>query len=158
MVGSLVAMGVFALSSYVNLNLALQDAEPFAITHTEHIEAKEIEVATSDSSVKSQDNTEGVVRSYFKDVPIMAKIAWCESKFKHTGSGGVILRGMINPSDIGVMQINEQYHSKTAQILGINLYTLDGNLKYARYLYEREGTRPWASSQKCWEGNSLARN
>jgi hypothetical protein len=79
----------------------------------------------------------------------MANIAWCESKFRHNGSSGVI-RGQINRSDLGVMQINEYYHADTASKLGINIHSLSGNLAYARYLYEREGTRPWNSSKHCW--------
>jgi hypothetical protein len=85
----------------------------------------------------------------------MRRIAWCESKYHHTDpQSGQIIRGFVNRNDIGIMQINETYHGKAAQALGIDLYSLDGNLRYARYLYDREGTRPWSSSQPCWSGSA----
>ena len=37
-----------------------------------------------------------------------------------------------NAVDVGVMQINEDYHLDTAQSLGMNIYSIDGNLAYAR--------------------------
>lgn len=90
------------------------------------------------------------VQEYFKDTPIMAEIAWCESRFRHLNKEGEIFRGKVNKHDIGVMQINTLYHEEAAKKLGINLYTLEGNLAYARHLYETEGTRPWNSSKPCW--------
>lgn len=97
------------------------------------------------------------VYEYFLDIPIMAHVAKCESEFRHYGGDGNIIRGKVNRSDIGVMQINEYYHGKTAGKLEIDLYTLEGNLEYARWLYEKEGTVPWASSSPCWnKDNHLA--
>ncbi len=46
---------------------------------------------------------------------------------------------------IGVFQFYEVIHSRTARTLGYDLATDDGNLGYARYLYELEGTTPWQS-------------
>lgn len=100
--------------------------------------------------VKVPQTTREHVESYFNDIPIMVEIARCESQFRQTNKGGTILRGEINSSDLGVMQINEYYHGKTAKKLGYDLYTLDGNMAYARYLYEKEGVRPWKSSSRCW--------
>jgi len=48
------------------------------------------------------------------------------------------------------MQINEYYHTDKAKKLGLNLRTVEGNLAYAKYLYDKEGTQPWISSSKCW--------
>ena len=93
---------------------------------------------------------EEYVRAYFADAPIMAEIAACESKFRHFGKNGSVLRGEIVREDIGVMQVNEYYHKKTAQKLGLDLYSIEGNVTYARYLFEKEGTTPWLSSSKCW--------
>ncbi len=80
----------------------------------------------------------------------MAEIARCESRFRHFGKNGDIIRGEINSLDVGVMQINEYYHKANAKKLGLNIYSLRGNLAYAKGLYEREGTTPWLSSSKCW--------
>ena len=95
-------------------------------------------------------NTELYVRHYFADFPIMAKIAYCESRFRQFDKNGKIIRGIENRSDVGVMQINEFYHLERAKKMGIDIYTLDGNLFYARDLYEREGARPWMASSPCW--------
>lgn len=94
---------------------------------------------------------EQYVREYFKEVPLMAEIARCESRFRHLDERGEVLRGELSLEDVGVMQINEFYHEETAEVLGLNLHTLDGNLAYARWLYSREGFTPWYSSSKCWQ-------
>lgn len=94
---------------------------------------------------------EEYVRDYFKDIPVMAEIARCESTFRHVTKEGTIVRGEVNPDDIGVMQINEFYHTTTADTLGHDLYTLEGNLEYARSLHERKGTSPWSASKACWD-------
>ncbi|MEK7531713.1 MAG: hypothetical protein AAB545_02175 [Patescibacteria group bacterium] len=90
------------------------------------------------------------VNIYFNDAPIMAKVAWCESRFRHTDKEGNVFRGSINDHDVGVMQINEDYHLDTSKKLGFDIYTLRGNMAYARYLYREQGTKPWNSSSKCW--------
>lgn len=90
------------------------------------------------------------VREYYADTPILAKIAWCESRMRHLDENSEILRGMKVPEDIGVMQINTRYHLEDAVELGIDLYSLSGNLEYAKHLYEKQGTKPWAASKACW--------
>ena len=103
-------------------------------------------------------DVEAKVREYFKDVPIMVRVAYCESRFIHTDPAtGEVMRGWINPSDVGVMQINEYYHKATAEQLGFNLHTIEDNLAYARNLYEREGTQPWSASRPCWQGSLAMR-
>jgi hypothetical protein len=105
----------------------------------------------------TESNTEQTVRTYFEDIPIMAEVAWCESRFEHVNAEtGQVKRGHINPKDIGVMQINEYYHQATANKLEVDIFSLEGNLEYARYLYEREGTRPWNASRPCWQESTLA--
>lgn len=94
---------------------------------------------------------EARVKAYFADIPIMAEVARCESRFRHIDvRTGEVLRGEINYLDRGVMQINEGYHGDTAVRLGFDLMTLEGNMAYARYLYEKQGTQPWVSSSPCW--------
>lgn len=93
---------------------------------------------------------ESYVRSYFAKTPILAKVAYCESKFKQWNSDGSVHRGVLTPADVGVMQVNEYYHNDRAEKLGYDLETLDGNLGYAKYLYSRQGTAPWSASEKCW--------
>lgn len=90
------------------------------------------------------------VREYFADTPVMAEIAWCESRYRHLGPDGEIFRGKVNKSDIGVMQINTAYHEEDAKEMGLDLYSLSGNLEFARHLYVTQGTHPWNSSRPCW--------
>ena len=93
---------------------------------------------------------EEYVREHFENYPVMAEVAGCESSFRQFGKNGDIIRGRVNDDDVGVMQINEYYHGDTSDRLGINLYTLEGNIDYATYLFEKEGTSPWLASSKCW--------
>lgn len=98
------------------------------------------------------------VEEYFADVPMLIRVAECESRFRQFDENGNVFRGVV-PSDVGVMQINEMYWGKTASKLGIDLYTTKGNMQYARYLYEKEGLDPWSSSEHCWaQGTQLAVN
>jgi hypothetical protein len=110
-------------------------------------EAPVVEAVTSSATVADQ------VQAYFSDMPILADVAKCESEYRQFDKSGQVLRGVQNPQDVGVMQINEFYHKETAQKLGLDLHTLDGNMAYARYLYERQGTRPWNYSSSCWSKN-----
>jgi hypothetical protein len=96
-------------------------------------------------------STEAYVRDYFKDTPLLAEIARCESTFKQFDRNGNVIRGKVNSDDIGVMQINTYYHGESAEKLGYDIYTIDGNLSYAKHLYEKYGDDPWSSSSKCWK-------
>lgn len=90
------------------------------------------------------------VEAYFYDIPVMADISKCESHFRQFDKEGEIYRGKQNNRDVGVMQVNEDFHLAASKKLGYDIYTLEGNMAYARYLYEREGTTPWNSSKPCW--------
>ena len=95
-------------------------------------------------------STEQKVKEYFEDIPVMIDVVRCESQFRQFNSNGQPLRGLVNSDDVGVTQINEFYHGATAKKLGHDLTTLEGNMAYARNLYEREGTAPWVHSSSCW--------
>jgi hypothetical protein len=94
--------------------------------------------------------TKEVVSEYFADLPIMVDIARCESQFRQNDKDGTTLRGVVNSADVGVMQINEKYHLVDSKKLGYDIHTIEGNMEYARYLYEKQGARPWISSSACW--------
>lgn len=80
----------------------------------------------------------------------MVDIARCESTFRQFDKNGNVLRGVANRYDVGVMQINEYFHLEKSKKLGYDIYSIEGNMAYARYLYEREGARPWLASSNCW--------
>jgi hypothetical protein len=98
------------------------------------------------------------VKTYFSKTPVLARIAKCESTFRQHDKNGNVLRGKVNSRDVGVMQINERYHSAKAKSLGLNLHTLEGNMRYAEILYKEQGTSPWKASSHCWGGNSIIKN
>jgi hypothetical protein len=122
--------------------------------------ASEVEMAVEPvpKEIKAEDyqpitdskNIEKFINDYFADIPILAEIAKCESHYRHLNSSGVVLKGNQNRFDRGVMQINILYHAKTAERLGLDVHNLDDNVAYARYLYEKEGAKPWMSSSACW--------
>ncbi len=99
---------------------------------------------------KKLNSTKDIVKDYFRDIPVLVDVAYCESGIVQFNADGTVLRGFVNPQDVGVMQINEKYHLETSLKMGINIHTLDGNLEYARFLYETQGTRPWEYSSHCW--------
>ena len=115
-------------------------------------------VATTTQSVTmpASQSVEDYVRDYFKDAPIMAEIAHCESRFKQLNADGSVVK---NPhsSAVGAFQVMASIHASTAKnALGLNIYTLKGNAAYARYLYENEGTAPWNDSKACWGKSAQA--
>jgi hypothetical protein len=81
--------------------------------------------------------------------PELSKIAQCESGMRQFNSDGTVLLGRVNPMDVGILQINLQYHGQRAQELGIDLYTLEGNIEYGFLLYQEQGATPWKWSNPC---------
>lgn len=103
----------------------------------------------STSTIKTQ-NIESKVKAYFSDLPIMQKIAYCESRNRQFAEDGSVFRGVVNTKDVGIFQINEKYHLSDSKKMGLSIDTIDGNMKYARHLYESQGTQPWSASRPCW--------
>jgi hypothetical protein len=132
-----------------------------AIAETPKPDQQDVVEKVSTKEVEMIMSTEQYVRKYFSDIPIMIQIAKCESTFRQLDDNGEVHRGKVNSQDVGVMQINEHYQLQTAEKENYNIYTLEGNTAYARVLYEKQGTAPWASSKACWgkyENQDLAIN
>jgi hypothetical protein len=91
------------------------------------------------------------VKNYFSKTPILARIAKCESQYRQYTTNGDLLRGREVREDVGVMQINETYHKAVSAKLGYNIYSMEGNLAYGKYLYDHQGTAPWSASAPCWD-------
>jgi hypothetical protein len=110
-----------------------------------------VAAAVQAPAVPAAQSVEQYVREYFKDAPVMAEIARCESRFRQYDSAGRVLRNEQGSSAMGVFQIMASIHAASAKKnLGFDIYTLEGNAAYARYLYERSGTRDWNASKACW--------
>lgn len=93
------------------------------------------------------------VRTYFKDAPVMVRIAKCESGFLHYDPKRPSrLRKNPDPrsSASGVFQILLKTHGPDARKLGFDITTIKGQLGYAKHLYKQRGTRDWNESRACW--------
>jgi hypothetical protein len=115
--------------------------------------------ATTTTEVRSfstSTDIESYLHEQYFDAPILIEIARCESEFRQFDKNGKIVRGRANPDDVGVMQINEFYHSETARKMGINLETTEGNVAFGKYLYAKYGTSPWSASEPCWSKSKIA--
>ncbi len=99
---------------------------------------------------------EEYVRDYFADTPVLAEIAKCESQFRHFDKKGNLLKNP-NSTAIGAFQIMSSIHYTQADKLGLNINTLQGNLAYAKYLYDKQGTKPWNASKACWGKTDVAK-
>ncbi len=134
--------GAFINTTDINTNL---DQNNIISTSTE--------IISTSTTNKVNDEIESKVKTYFSDTPIMQKIAYCESRNRQFDTDGSVIRGVVNSKDVGIFQINEKYHLSDSQKMGMNIHSVEGNIKYAKHLYDTQGTRPWNSSKPCW-GNA----
>lgn len=118
-------------------------------------------IAPSVAHATTDSNSSGLVSSIKVEagkaptVPqVLLDIAYCESgnNQKAIGYNYRYVNGKrtVSSRDIGMFQINERYHAKSAKALGMDIYTQSGNTAYALYLYKRNGTRDWNASRHCW--------
>ncbi|MEX0931374.1 MAG: hypothetical protein WDZ88_01345 [Candidatus Paceibacterota bacterium] len=147
-------MSIITLATFITLSLFGSSTSDFVINHdtsvteASYIERTRLKERTAEELKKE---TLEALFTEFKDVPSMIAVARCESSFRHYNPDGTVLRGRVDSRDIGLMQINEFYHGEKASELGIDIMSLEGNMKYARYLYENQGLSPWGASKMCWE-------
>lgn len=129
------------------------------VASLDSIESAETAEESIKNEVQEEPTVEETVNEYFKDTPILSKVAFCESRYRQFDAEGKVLRGVVNSKDVGVMQINEDYHLADSKKFGFDIYTLEGNLGYAKNLYDRQGVAPWVHSSKCWsKGEGIALN
>ena len=86
----------------------------------------------------------------YEDFKLLKNICQAESGCQQF-IDGELLRGRINSYDAGIFQINEKYHLKTAEELGLDIHTTKGNIDYAIYLYQSNGTIDWKASKRVWQ-------
>ncbi len=110
------------------------------------------------SSLNSNDGIRQAVARKFSTSHILYRVAFCESTYAQYDENGNVLRGRVNSKDVGIFQINETYHKANAERMGMDLYTPEGNMEYAEYLYNRDGAQPWSSSRPCWGRYLVASN
>ena len=123
----------------------------FIVTSASEVEAAAKNVPTSITSSTTKEYSEKRVREFFKDTPVMIEIARCESNFRQFTDAGNVLRGGDSGGMVGVFQFFESIHATPAKALGYDISTLEGNLGYAKHIYQSEGTTPWSPAKHCWE-------
>ena len=141
--------GIIFLASSLYGSAASANAESKNISST----TPQVEASSTLLSAKQFTDPKVVqayVRNEFADDPILVEVARCESTFRQYDSNGAVIRGKANRADVGVMQINEKYHAEKAIQLGYDIYSTQGNVAYAKYLYKESGTQPWSASGPCW--------
>jgi hypothetical protein len=101
--------------------------------------------------------------SLFAGYPLLERISACESTGNPNGiprqflSDGSILwgndpkTGLPIHRDVGATQINSWVWLTTAQKMGDDLFTLQGNVTFAKYLFDTYGSAPWSASRGCWQ-------
>lgn len=132
--------------------MALKSLDGAAIQDSPAIEIS-MERPTSTDSAKIYNRIITASKEHGIDPNVALGIAKCESDFKQYSDDGQVIRGAQNHNDVGIFQINEQYHLDRSEKLGFNLYSTEGNIAYAMYLMKKEGTRHWNWSKPCWGKN-----
>ncbi len=108
----------------------------------------------SNKEIGNMMSTEQYVRQFFKDDPVLIEIAYCESRFRQLDNDGNAIKSNKGSSATGVMQIMASIHEDEAEKLGFDINTLEGNVGFAKYLYDKYGTKPWEAdkhSKNCWQ-------
>jgi len=86
--------------------------------------------------------------TFGEDAPIMIKISRCESGLRQTKPNGEVI---VSPTkDYGLFQINLASHKETLEEMKLDHNKLEDNIKYAKYLFDAQGTAPWFMSKHCW--------
>jgi len=108
-------------------------------------------VARPEAAASGQvyDKIVEVSKKYGVNTDTALRIASCESNLRQF-NGETVIRGKVNPKDVGVFQINEDYHLNRSGNLDFNIYQTDGNIEYAMWLMKQEGNRHWNWSKPCW--------
>ncbi len=91
----------------------------------------------------------------------LLRICACEStgnptnEPKHRNYDGSVLRGYEVESDIGMCQINIDPEItdwlKISQENNWDVFTKEGNINMANWIYKKYGNQPWSASKECWE-------
>ena len=81
---------------------------------------------------------------------VLVDVARCESGFRQYDKDGYVLRGTVNQKDVGLFQINEKYWLDASLKLGYDIYSIDGNIEMAKYIFDTQGIEAWSASEPCW--------
>ena len=115
-----------------------------------------IEVANASSESPSKE----VIRGNTHLLPELVPVCACESVGDPNGTpthfeadGVTVKLGRVNPNDVGMCQINTEPrngHLEASKKMGLDVFTEEGNIKYANHLFKTQGYTPWNWSKHCW--------
>jgi hypothetical protein len=106
-----------------------------------------------DDDMYDNGDVRRLVEQSFGDDHVMVDVARCESSFRQFASDGDVLVNSIGAT--GVFQILQRVHEDIAEDFGYDIYTLGGNIGYAKALYEADGLKPWSASSLCWDDGNI---
>lgn len=151
------------MSAFISPQITFEQANPAAPPLAEPAPSSYIVLEPPDTGEQSglADSTEtnialassktNDIRNAQRSVPaIFKKIAYCESGNRQFDAKGRVVRGLVNPQDIGRYQINMAVWGTKAKQLGINVFSEDGNEEMALFIHTNYGLDPWNASRGCW--------
>lgn len=106
--------------------------------------------STEVASVHSTSTAEGVklaVERVFGENHYMVGVAKCESELRQFKADGTVLMGGYKGRFVGVFQIGVFWEAK-AKSLGYDIYTTEGNIGFAHWLWTVEGPTQWECYSK----------
>lgn len=109
---------------------------------------------SSDFTIGDNSGIRDHVQDVFGNNHIMVDVARCESGFRQFYSGGGVLINAESDA-VGVFQLLDGWHADTAADMGMDIYTVEGNVEYAKELYEVDGLKPWSPSSLCWDDGAV---
>ena len=112
-----------------------------------------VDLRTGKMVEKKQIQEIEAVARYFPDVFDEAIAVFkCESGISQFRKDGSVVTSPTN--DYGLAQINK-VHLRKAESLGQDVFTMTGNLGFARYLYDLYGWEPWVCKSVLAIASSL---
>lgn len=98
-------------------------------------------VSTSNATITDPKVAQAILEA-FPDAPEMLDIAICESGASQFNSDGSVVMGGMNDHFVGIFQEHQDWQ-KVAQPMGLDIYTTEGNIAFARYLLNTYGKSQW---------------
>lgn len=143
---------MFALISLLFVPKALETKVVPSVLQSTEVISKVEEIKPVETKLEIKATPKPVLRKEL--IPICS----CESQRGKYGKpthfekdGKTVLRGKVNPLDIGMCQINLKWHGEAAKKKGLDLFKEEDNITYANYLYGKQGSQPWNWSRACWQ-------
>ncbi len=131
-------------------DMAKIGARSYVIEPTENIVIEEVKPPTETYEAYSVEVYEWDTAEIVQLPPELQKIAKCESENKHFNDDGTVLRGRVNPNDVGRFQINLDAWGERAEELGLDVFDEADNIRMALYIFYEEGIHHWRYSKSCW--------